>query len=213
MTAQAGGAIPSSYAAVDRNELRQQLRRLRRAIPQREQAKAAAAVAHLLSRHPLIKPGARIGVYLALPGELSLQPFMAMAWARHCQLFVPHITHARRKLMAFYQIQPGSPLQLHNWGMPQLRNVGQQQRYDTGRMDVVLVPTVGFDAYGNRLGMGAGFYDRHLARLGRTGCWRHPHLVGVAYSRQEVDKLESQPHDVRLEQIVTERAICRAQTP
>lgn len=214
MTAQAGGAIPSSQATLvaERNALRQQLRRKRRAIPQREQARAAVAVAHLLGRHPLIKPGARIGVYLAFPGELSLQPFIALAWSRRCQLFVPHITHRGRRQMAFYRLLPNSPLQVHDWGMAQLRNVARQQQYDTRRLDVVLVPTVGFDAYGNRLGMGGGFYDRHFARLTRIGSWRRPRLIGVAYACQEVARLDTQPHDVRLALIVTERALFRAQT-
>jgi 5-formyltetrahydrofolate cyclo-ligase len=193
--------------------LRQQLRRKRRAIPPTEQASAATAVARLLSRQPLIKPGARIGVYLALPGELNLQPFIELAWMRGCRVFVPHISHARRKQMAFYPLQPGSPLQAHDWGMPQLRDVEHQQRCPTDRLDVVLVPTVGFDTRGNRLGMGGGFYDRHFARLSRAGRWHRPHLIGVAYACQEVARLETQPHDVRLELIVTERAIFRAQTP
>lgn len=215
MTAQAGGAIPLSLATLmaRRNALRQQLRRRRRAIPPAEQTKAATAVARLLSRQPLIKPGARIGVYLALPAELNLQPFIELAWRRGCRLFVPHISHARRKQMRFYRLQPGSRLQAHDWGMPQLRDIERQQYCPSDRLDVVLVPTVGFDIRGNRLGMGGGFYDRHFARLSRAARWRRPHLIGVAYACQEVARLDTQPHDVRLELIVTEHAIFRAQTP
>jgi 5-formyltetrahydrofolate cyclo-ligase len=196
---------------VERNALRQQLRRQRRAIPQSESVSASIAVARLLSRHPMIKPGARLGVYLALPGELNLQPFIELAWQRGCQLFVPHITHAGRRQMSFYRLQPGSRLRTHRWGMPQLHAVARQPPCRADRLDVVLVPLVGFDARGNRLGMGAGFYDRHFARLSRAMRWR-PHLIGVAYACQEVVSLDSQPHDVRLEQIVTERGIRRAQT-
>ncbi len=211
MTAQAGGAIPSSQVALatDRSALRQQLRRIRRSLSSSEQRNAAAAVARRLARHPLCKPGARIGIYLAMPGELCLQPFVEQAWARGCRLFAPHITHTRRGLMAFYPYTPSSPLKTNQWGIPQLR---EPRRYPIAAitLDVVLVPVVGFDAQGNRLGMGAGFYDRHFARLRRSAQWRRPHLIGVAYACQQVPSLPIQPHDVGLEMIVTERATLRA---
>jgi len=211
MTAQAGGAIPSSQTiALERDALRRQLRRERRAISATDRRKASLAIARLLSRHPLIRPGARVGVYLALPGELNLQPFIKLAWQRGCRVFVPHITQARRRQMNFFPLFPHSPLQTHRWGMPELHATARMQRCPASHLDVVLVPLVGFDAFGNRLGMGAGFYDRHFARLSRATQWRRPHLLGVAYACQQVVALNTQPHDVRLEQIVTERGILHA---
>ncbi|MGE0115319.1 MAG: 5-formyltetrahydrofolate cyclo-ligase [Steroidobacteraceae bacterium] len=187
--------------------MRQQLRQIRCALPRNAQRKAATAVARRLGRHPLFKPGARIGVYLALPGELNLQDFIRMAWGRHCQLFVPHITSVRRKQMMFYRYAPAHALQANHWGIPQLRN--PQQRMPAIMLDVVLVPTVGFDRHGHRLGMGAGFYDRHFAHLRRLRHWRRPRLIGAAYACQEVPALAARAHDVRLDMIVTERAMIR----
>lgn len=216
MTAQAGGAIPSSPSsqwaqriAIERQALRQQLRRTRRELPIAERRKASVVIAHKLARLPLCKPGTRIGIYLALPGELDLQPFIERAWARRCQLFAPHITSARRREMAFYPLTADSALQLHRWGMPQLRHA-QRQPISSITLDVVLVPLVGFDANGNRLGMGAGFYDRHFARLSRQQRWRRPHLIGVAFACQQVAALPQQAHDVALEWVITERELIRA---
>jgi 5-formyltetrahydrofolate cyclo-ligase len=73
-------------------------------------------------------------------------------------------------------------------------------------LHVILVPLVGVDARGNRLGMGAGFYDRALGRL-RVGAWRRPRLVGIAHSCQQVARLQAQPHDVPLDALITERGI------
>lgn len=209
MTAQAGGASPSTQAAptTERSLLRRQLRRVRCSLPPEEQRAAAAAVARKLGRHPLVKPGARIGVYLALPGELNLRAFIKAAWARRCQLFVPHVTSIRRRQMAFYRYAPHHALQVNHWGIPQLRRPRQQQCIPSIMLDAVLVPIVGFDRHGHRLGMGAGFYDRHFAHLRRLRCWRRPHLIGVAYACQEVPVLDAQAHDVGLELVVTERAM------
>ncbi|MGC3980008.1 MAG: 5-formyltetrahydrofolate cyclo-ligase [Steroidobacteraceae bacterium] len=189
--------------------MRRQLRQRRRSIPLIERRHAAQMVADALMRLSFCRPGVHIGVYLALPGELDLQPFIELAWRRGCRVFVPHITNQRRRQMSFYPLQPDSRLQLHEWQIPQLRNIRQHHSIPTLRLDAVLTPLLGFDALGHRLGMGAGFYDRHFARLGRSQRFRRPRLIGVAYACQQVPLLTRQPHDVGLDLIVTERAIIR----
>ncbi|HKY90951.1 MAG TPA: 5-formyltetrahydrofolate cyclo-ligase, partial [Nevskiaceae bacterium] len=69
------------------------------------------------------------------------------------------------------------------------------------RIDVAILPLVGFDAAGHRLGSGAGYYDRWLAGL--RG--RRPRLVGLGFALQEVDALPAEPWDVKLDAICTER--------
>lgn len=67
----------------------------------------------------------------------------------------------------------------------------------TDVFDVVIVPVVGFDKSGNRIGMGGGWYDKFLAM--------HPNAlkVGLAYDECELQKIEPEPHDVRLDYIIT----------
>jgi 5-formyltetrahydrofolate cyclo-ligase len=74
-------------------------------------------------------------------------------------------------------------------------------------LDLVLVPLVGFDARGNRLGMGGGFYDRHFSFLRNRRAWRRPLLIGIAFDVQRVPQLRDSAHDVPLWGIVTERGI------
>ena len=70
---------------------------------------------------------------------------------------------------------------------------------------VVLMPLVGFDDIGNRLGNGAGYYDRFLAcRHGTDGA---PVLVGIAFECQRCARLEAAAHDVPLDAVITERGI------
>jgi len=83
---------------------------------------------------------------------------------------------------------------------------GSRGRIPVRHLDSILVPLVGFDRHGHRLGMGAGFYDRALhPRLDRTQPFRRPRLIGIAYSMQQVDRLEPAPWDVALDLVVTER--------
>ena len=64
------------------------------------------------------------------------------------------------------------------------------------RLDLVLVPGVAFDAQGRRLGRGKGFYDRLLAKV-------RGHKCGVAFDVQIVSGLPEEPHDVRVDSILT----------
>ena len=75
--------------------------------------------------------------------------------------------------------------------------------------DLILVPLVAFDRNGNRLGMGGGFYDRALAFKNHNSSLRRPRLIGVAHHFQEVDEINPQPWDVRLDAILTDRELIK----
>lgn len=71
--------------------------------------------------------------------------------------------------------------------------------------DLLLMPLAAFDRTGARLGYGKGHYDRTIAALRARG--RGPQLVGLAFSVQEVDAIPLEPHDVRLDWLVSETEI------
>ncbi len=68
--------------------------------------------------------------------------------------------------------------------------------------DLLFVPLIAFDRRGNRIGYGAGHYDRALARLRAKG---PIHVVGVGFSACEIDHVPAEAHDQRLDFILTER--------
>jgi len=76
-------------------------------------------------------------------------------------------------------------------------------------LDLVIVPLVGFDKFGNRLGSGAGFYDRAFAFLHKKNLSIRPKLVGLAFGVQQLEKIITQPWDIKLDNIVTETGFIR----
>ena len=207
MTAQAGSASSLSDTSLkaERSALRQQLRQQRRSISRQTQQVAARQLAIQFDRCYLLKPQLRIAVYLAMPDELDLHAFIARAMARHCHLYVPHILNKVQRQMRFVPLLRNSRLSRHSWGMQQLQHAPRKV-IGLRQLDMVLVPTVGFDIHGNRLGMGAGFYDRHLACL-RHSRWQRPRLIGVAYASQQVERIPALPHDITLPRVMTEQGL------
>lgn len=104
--------------------------------------------------------------------------------------------------MLFMQVTPDTVFQRNRWGI-------KEPRLDMGacisplRLDLVLVPLVGFDCEGRRLGMGKGFYDRAFAN--RISGKRKPGLIGLGHACQEVPPGEilEAAWDVRLDKLVT----------
>jgi 5-formyltetrahydrofolate cyclo-ligase len=70
--------------------------------------------------------------------------------------------------------------------------------------DLIVVPGVAFDLSGRRIGYGKGYYDNALHRLERKG-----RLVGFCYDFQLVEEIAGEPHDVRMDLIITERRVIR----
>lgn len=205
MTAQAGSA-PSplpAQSSIDRNLIRREMRRRRRALSDSQRTLLARRIAIQLARSIFVKPHARIAVYLATRGEADLAPFILLARRRQCRLYLPRILNARCARMEFFPFPAGKPLRRNRFGIAELPSSAVAPT-PPHHLDVVLAPVVAFDAQGWRLGMGAGYYDRRLSALRRASSWRRPKLIGVAYDFQQVASLSPQTWDVQLDGVATE---------
>ena len=80
----------------------------------------------------------------------------------------------------------------------------KQHQVPAWRLSLVLMPLVGFDPQGNRLGMGGGFYDRTFAYRTRRKTWPGPTLLGVAHHCQKVSALPVASWDIPLDAIITD---------
>jgi 5-formyltetrahydrofolate cyclo-ligase len=187
-------------------EARRRLRRLRASIDRVERLAAEQAIVTALERLRLFRRDARVALYLPMRGEVDLRPAIEAAWHRGTAVFVPRIVSRRRARMTFVPWTPDGPRRRNIFGIEE-PTLGAG-RLDARQLDTVVMPVVGFDGRGNRLGMGAGYYDRALRRrLDRTRVWRRPRLVGVAFACQELPSIPASPWDVPLDLIVTERDV------
>jgi 5-formyltetrahydrofolate cyclo-ligase len=188
-------------------ELRRQLRASRRDIPDANRPAFDRAIHSSLRKLGVWRRGHRVAAFLGMPGEVDLRPCFGPAWRRGVQIYVPHIISMRAGSMAFVPLQPGTPLHGNRFGIAEPAD-GLRGRIPVRHLDTILVPLVGFDMHGHRLGMGAGFYDRALRpRLDRTQSFRRPRLIGIAYSVQQVAALDPAPWDVALDLVVTELGV------
>jgi 5-formyltetrahydrofolate cyclo-ligase len=191
-------------ACADRSALRRLLRARRRDSTGADRQLAARRLSRLVDKARWLRPGRRVGLYLAMPEELDTAPLLQLALRRGCVIALPRVTSRRHARMRFF-VFDGSMAR----GAYGILEPGGRQGLRTRELDIVFMPLVGFDAAGNRMGMGKGFYDRCLAHRIRPGNWRRPLLVGIAYEVQQVVSLSGGRHDVPLDVIVTDSTMRR----
>jgi 5-formyltetrahydrofolate cyclo-ligase len=139
-----------------------------------------------------------VSAYWPFRSEIDPRPLMRR-FARAGWIVGLPVTPARGvdAPLAFRRWSPDTEMADHTFGMRE-----PHADAETVRPDLVLVPLLGFDAAGHRLGFGAGHYDRTLAWLRATGQVR---AIGVAFAGQQVERLPIGPHDQPLDAILTER--------
>ena len=81
---------------------------------------------------------------------------------------------------------------------------GAADLYDPRQADLIVIPGVVFDLMGKRIGYGKGFYDKTLHFLEGRG-----KLVGFCYDFQVVDEIVDEPHDVKMDLLITEKRVIR----
>ncbi len=150
----------------------------------------------------------RVSCYLANDGEIDPRPIMERIWDMRKICYLPVLSGLAGDYLWFAPAKPGTPLAQNRFGISE-PVVSAKDLVRAQQLDLVLLPLVGFDERGNRLGMGGGFYDRSLRFLLNRKVWRKPNLVGIAHDFQRVDNLEAKPWDVPLEAVITDRAVYR----
>lgn len=189
-----------------RNQLRRELRARRQSLTSGEQARAAEALAIRLTATRLFRVARRIALYLPNDGEIDPAPLMARVWAMNKSCYLPILSRLKHDRLWFAPFEPDTALAPNRFGIPEPL-VAPRTWLRAPELDLILMPLVAFDARGNRLGMGGGFYDRSLAFLRHRTRWRKPHLVGLAHEFQRLEHLEAFAWDVPLQAVATDRAI------
>jgi 5-formyltetrahydrofolate cyclo-ligase len=182
------------------------MRRRRRELSASERSAAAHAVAGHVSRIVHLRQGVRIGAYLTTGFELDTAPLIALAQQRGWKVYVPVIVGPHFAQMHFAPL--GGPLKLNRYGIAEPQTDPAQ--WITGRwLNLVFVPLLAVGPRGERLGAGAGFYDRAFSHRLHRHSWHKPPLVGLAYDCQRVESFPLADWDVPLDALITERAVYR----
>lgn len=184
----------------EKAELRAAMIGRRRELEASRLRQASLAAGQHLQQTPHFQKARTIGAYVAVNGELDPAPVLEAAAAADKTCCLPVLDE--RHALQFAPADKNTPMQPNRYGIPE-PVCEPRALIGAWQLDLIIVPLTVFDRDGNRLGMGAGYYDRALSRTG-TG---RPVRVGFAHEFQRVDSLEPEPWDIPMDLIVTDQHI------
>ncbi len=179
-----------------KSALRREAHAARAALSAEDRAEAALAVAAHFFEQIAYAPEDVVAGYWPIRDELD------------CQAILVRLVDAGQRVVLPVVVAPDAPLDLRVWEADQplyeagFGTLAPSDLAPRAAPDLVLMPLLGFDNAGTRLGYGGGYYDRTLAVLGRK-----PLLVGLSFAAQELPAIPREAHDIPLDAVVTEAGV------
>ncbi len=170
----------------------------RDAIAVEDRIEKSLAMAETGGEEIAFPPGTIISGFMPIRSEVDIRPLMARLRERGARLCLPVVLD--RENIVFRAFEREAPLVQTGFG-----TTGPGPQAEELNPEILLVPLSAFDDTGNRIGYGAGHYDRAIDRLRANGMV--PKLIGIAFDVQKVEKVPAEPHDVQLDAILTESGL------
>ncbi len=188
----------------ERRSLKRQLRgealARRDALDPFMRVEAALDMAETTEREIDFVPGSVVSGFWPMRSEVDVRPVLFALREKGARLCLPAVLD--KVTIVFRELVRGTTLVDTGFG-----TAGPGVEAAVLDPQVMLIPLAAFDGRGHRIGYGAGYYDRAIARLTERGI--APRLIGVAFNCQQVAEVPDEPHDVVLPEILTESGLRR----
>lgn len=190
---QASNASPWASVRTWRVRTRSRLIALRESLTADTHAQGTRAIVKHLAETDILCGHTQVGFYWPMAGEIDLVALMNTLSSQGTQAALPVITELNKPL-EFWAWSPGDTLdESGHWGIP------VPARRHVVEVTALLIPLVGFDDQGHRLGHGGGYYDRTLASMNPR-----PKTIGIGFEACRIPSIFPQAHDVPMDIIVTD---------
>ncbi|MFZ3123354.1 MAG: 5-formyltetrahydrofolate cyclo-ligase [Thermodesulfovibrionales bacterium] len=184
----------------DKKTLRQETLLKRDAISGNIKEEKDAAIRQRIIQLPEFTDAKTILFYASFRSEVDTMEMIKISLSHGKQAVLPKVDKENKRLK-LYEIKDMNELAKGYMGILE-PSISEKRLTGLDDIDLIIIPGAAFDVSGNRLGYGAGFYDRLLAEIKN----KIP-IIAPTYEEQIVENIPSEPHDVRVDKIVTDRRV------
>lgn len=184
-----------------KKELRQRLRTVLAGFSPEQVSTKSLRACHRLFQEPEYVAAETIMVFLSLPHEVDTTALVLRSWQDRKRVVAPKVSWNQRRMVPVEIRSLTEDLAESSMG---LREPVSGVPIPSSLVDLVIVPGLGFDEFGNRLGRGRGFYDRFLAQPDFTGV-----SCALAFEEQLTTNVPVGPLDQRINMLVTDKSVRR----
>jgi 5-formyltetrahydrofolate cyclo-ligase len=186
------------YSKSVKDSLRKQVAETRNKLTAEERRTKSRDIENRLFQLPEFNGSSLILFFASFRSEVNTIPMIRRALAEGKRVALPKVKGNGLELFEIREfekdVSPGA------WGIPEPH---EHNRVALDAVDLLIVPGLAFDEWGNRLGYGAGFYDKLLASCTNP-------TVALAFEGQIVSEVPAGSHDIRIKKIVTEKRVIEA---
>ncbi len=176
----------------NKQQIRQEIKLLKRSISAKQRECLSREIAAAIEQLPGFEQAEHIMLYHALPDEVDTTPLLSK-WAKEKSLYLP-VVKGEELIISPYDPHAVKKGAFGIW------EPADERPIDPRTIEWIVVPGVAFDLRRNRLGRGKGYYDK---LLGQTQAVK----IGIGYDLQLLDEIPAEPHDIKMDIVVTEKRI------
>ncbi|MDA8105187.1 MAG: 5-formyltetrahydrofolate cyclo-ligase [Nitrospiraceae bacterium] len=187
----------------DKSEVRAELMKKRDAIPTEVRRAKDRLIRERLLALDEIKVSNLIFFFASFRSEIDTLEPMTLLLAEGKRIVLPKVDR-KNHLLLLYEIKSIEELVPGYMGIPEPAVLSEERTITVNDIEAVVIPGAGFDEAGNRIGYGGGYYDRLLASIGKD-----LPVIAPAYEEQITESIPSEPHDIKVTMIVTDRRVIR----
>ncbi|MGD2117712.1 MAG: 5-formyltetrahydrofolate cyclo-ligase [Chromatiales bacterium] len=184
-------------------QIRKHIRRRRSQLSDKQQQLHQQAVLTHLMSLPRFINAKRIAIYLHGDGELHTNLIIERIFHLNKHCYLPALYPFGHNKLWFLPFKKNQPLKKNRFNIAEPIQI--KQRIKPWALDIICMPLVAFDASGNRIGMGGGFYDRTLSACKTQGEIKKPVLIGLAHECQYVESIDHNEWDIPMHAVITEK--------
>lgn len=188
-----------SSSQIRQSQIRVERKAERSQMTAQERAVASQRISETVINSPWFRRATHIACYLSAGDEVSTWRIIERAQTMKKRIFAPVVQ--KNRILHFCELGPNGALQRNIFGLYEPKS---KKRIDARALGVVITPVVAFDSDNQRIGMAGGFFDRTFSQLKFRQHYFRPKLIGVAFACQKVERIPSNPWDIRLFDVITE---------
>jgi 5-formyltetrahydrofolate cyclo-ligase len=186
---------------------RQSCQKARKSLTDKQQTNHYILATRRLLLSNLIKKSTHIAVFLPLNGELNTRVLINHLCQKQKKIYLPKLYN--NKVMKFVKYKPSSLLKKNSFN---ILEPFKNEIICVQKLDLIIMPLACFDDKGERIGMGAGYYDRALQHK-LLKPHSAPTLIGWAHQCQQINSIKPNNWDIKMDYLITEENLYRFKLP
>ena len=185
-----------------KEDIRRSLLKRRRSLPEKELKRVSHEINAQLANEIQNRDLKRILVYQSIDKEPSIKETIELAWQKNIEVYIPKVMSKEKIIIN--RLKKNSSYSKNKFGIKESNDL---DTVELNEIDLAVLPLVGIDINGFRLGYGGGYYDRFFNQESELS--RKPFIICVGYAFQVLEFSFAEDHDLKCDLVITEKGVSK----